>query len=175
VGVFFASRIIFRSSSVLLVEDGSITAAGLNPVKKDHIDELGRSTTTQELLNDVKDLFFMYDDPRMVQPKNTIKFITKKKFPLLRKRFGKEAMMEHMILEFLANSSLRTANSSEASIFVIPFRTGANIIARGVKKGPPPASFGELVSALNESEHWIQGKPHVLLALNTVASTFSIA
>jgi hypothetical protein len=94
--------------------------------------------------------------------------MTTEKAPHLRKRFSEEAMMEHMILEFLANSSMRTTNSSEASIFVIPFRTGFNIIAGG-QHGPGPASFGELVSALNASKHWINGKPHVILALNTVS------
>jgi hypothetical protein len=139
----------------------SFTRSSRNPTNR-------HERTTTEELSDVKDLFFIYDDPRMVQANKTKRLMTTRSSPTLRERFGEEAIMENRILEFLANSSLRTTNISEASIFLIPFRVGANIIAR-TPRGPRPVTFGELVSALEDSEHWRQGKPHVLLALNTIA------
>jgi hypothetical protein len=109
-----------------------------------------------------KDLIFVYTEPRMIQIYGTRLLSKTGVTPLLHKRFGMEAITENRILGFLAKSSLSTTNASEASIFLIPFRVGANMIARR------PHFFVELVSALEESEHWRQGKPHVLLALNTV-------
>ena len=131
-------------------------------------DKTARNYKLQEQeLRDRKEVFFMYDSPKLIQQKTINRLIDPvRRPPALLKRFGEEAKVENEILDFLSKSPLRTLNTSQAMVFLIPFRVGASLIARRASR------FLEVLQALEQSSHWIKGKPHVLLALNTV--TFDV-
>lgn len=121
----------------------------------------------EQELRDRKETFFMYDSPTLVQQKTIHRLIDPvRRPPALLKRFGEEAKVENEILDFLSKSPLRTTNTSQAAVFLIPFRVGASLIARRASR------FLDVLQALEQSSHWIEHKPHVLLALNTV--TFDV-
>jgi Exostosin family len=131
-------------------------------------DKTARNYKLQEQeLRDRKEAFFMYDSPKLIQQKTINRLIDPvRRPPALLKRFGEEAKVENEILDSLSKSPLRTLNTSQAMVFLIPFRVGASLIARRASR------FLEVLQALEQSSHWMKGKPHVLLALNTV--TFDV-
>ena len=106
--------------------------------------------------------YFVYEDDRyLVQPGLTKWFRNGKGNPTLRARFGADAHQEDRILNTLSQHHLRITNKSLASLFIVPLRVGAAIIAEKLD------IFPMLPVALMTNTTFLT-QPHVMVSFTNV-------